>query len=220
MEKICFTYGNFRYLVFEFNHQYYLLDRRPCHLIGYLFPPINWLFFQHVYPITSDDYCKIKEKNGRATKLTVSASLGAGLSIFLYNWLRVNKIDITKYFEANLSSFTKVALFLMTFLLTYVLVELCYYSRKRRMVSVLGRELRHIQYYKITPVKIDFKQLLGFIVVFGGLAFFMALYYFYSGNLLFGLMAHAIIFLYLLASNVAFGTESHHLYKINDKILK
>lgn len=62
MEKIRFTYGNFRYLVFEFNHQYYLLDRRPCHLIGYLFPPINWLFFQHVYPITSDDYCKIKEK--------------------------------------------------------------------------------------------------------------------------------------------------------------
>lgn len=41
MEKIRFTYGNFRYLVFEFNHQYYLLDRRPCHLIGYLFPPIN-----------------------------------------------------------------------------------------------------------------------------------------------------------------------------------
>ena len=108
----------------------------------------------------------------------------------------------------------------MTFLLTYVLVELCYYSRKRRMVSVLGRELRNLQYYKITPVKIDFKQLLGFIVVFGGLSFFMALYYFYSGNLLFGIMAHAIIFLYFLASNVAFGTESHHLYKINDKILK
>lgn len=85
MEKIRFTYGNFRFLVFEFNHQYYLLDRRPCHLIGYLFPPINLLFFQHVYPITSDEYCKIKEKNGRATKLTVSASLGAGLSVFLYN---------------------------------------------------------------------------------------------------------------------------------------
>ena len=33
-------------------------------------------------------------------------------------------------------------------------------------------------------------------------------------------MANAIIFLYLSASNVAFGTESHHLYKINDKILK
>lgn len=62
MEKIRFTYGNFRYLVFELNHQYYLLDRRPCHLVGYLFPPINWLFFQHVYPITSDDYCKIKKK--------------------------------------------------------------------------------------------------------------------------------------------------------------
>ena len=62
MEKIRFTYGNFRYLVFELNHQYYLLDRRPCHLIGYLFPPINWLFFQHVYPITLDEYCKIKEK--------------------------------------------------------------------------------------------------------------------------------------------------------------
>lgn len=132
----------------------------------------------------------------------------------------MNKIDITKSFETNLSSFTKVALFLMTLLLTYVLVELCYYSRKRRMASVLGRELRHLQYYKIRPVKIDFKQLLGFIVVFGGLAFFMALYYFYSGNLLFCLTAHAIIFLYLLASNVAFGTESHHLYKINDKILK
>ena len=220
MEKIRFTYGNFRYLVFEFNHQYYLLDRRPCHLIGYLFPPINWFFFQHVYPITSDEYCKIKEKNGHAIKLTVSASLGAGLSVFLYNWLRVNKIDITKYFETNLSSFTTVALFLMTFLLTYVLVELFYYSRKRRMASVLGRELRHLQYYKITPVKIDFKQLLGFLVVIGGLVFFMSLYYFYSGNLLFGLMPNAIIFLYLSTSNVAFGTESHHLYKINDKILK
>ena len=88
------------------------------------------------------------------------------------------------------------------------------------MVFVLGRELRHLQYYKITPIRIDFKQLLGFIVVIGGLAFFMSLYYFYSGNLLFGLMVNAIIFLYLSASNVAFGTESHHLYKINDKILK
>lgn len=220
MEKIRFTYGNFRYLIFEFNHKYYLLDRRPCHLIGYLFPPINWFLFQHVYPITLDEYYKIKEKNGRAIKLTVSASLGAGLSVFLYNWLRVNKIDITKYFETNFSSFTKVLLFLMTFLLTYILVELFYYSWKRRMASVLGHELRHLQYYKITPVKIDFKQLLCFIVVIGGLAFFMSLYYFYSGNLFFGLMAHAIIFLYLLASNVAFGTESHHLYKINDKILK
>ncbi len=88
------------------------------------------------------------------------------------------------------------------------------------MAFLIGHELRHLQYYKITPVKIDFKQLLGFIVVIGGLAFFMPMYYFYSGNLLFGLMANAIIFLYLSASNVAYGTESHHLYKINDKKLK
>ena len=66
------------------------------------------------------------------------------------------------------------------------------------MASLLGRELRYLKYYKITPVRIDFKQLLGFIVVIGGLAFFMPMYYFYSGNLLFGLMANAIIFLYLI----------------------
>ena len=46
METIQFTYGNFRYLVFEMEGRYYLLDRSPRYFIGYLFSPIIGFFIK------------------------------------------------------------------------------------------------------------------------------------------------------------------------------
>lgn len=84
------------------------------------------------------------------------------------------------------------------------------------MDSLLGTALQALQYMKLRPQKIDFKQLIGYGVIMGGLVFFMAAYYLYSANLLFCLITIAMSFIYFIGSNVAFGTEVNQFYKIVD----
>lgn len=216
MKTIQFTYGNFRYLVFEMEGRYYLLDRSPRYFIGYLFSPINWLFYQKVYPISQEGYSKIQQKNDRARNLVIPASFGAGLGVFIYNWFRLKKIDISSHFETTFSFEINLILLLLSLILAHTLAKLFYSYRKKNMDSLLGTALQAPQYMKLRPQKIDFKQLIGYGVIMGGLVFFMAAYYLYSANLLFCLITIAMSFIYFIGSNVAFGTEANQFYKIVD----
>ncbi|EHJ52270.1 DUF443 family protein [Streptococcus macacae] len=216
MDTIQFTYGNFRYLVFEREGQYYLLDRSPSYFIAYLFSPISWLFYQKIYLITQEGYSKIQQKNDRAKKFVLPASFGAGLGVFVYNWFRFKKIDISIYFKTTFSFEINLILLLLSLILSYTLAKLFYVYRKKNIISLLGTELRHPQYMKLKPQKIDFKQLIGYVAVMGGLILFMAVCYLYSANLLFCLITIALSFIYFIGSNIAFGTEVNQFYKIVD----
>ena len=216
METIQFTYGNFRYLVFEMEGRYYLLDRSPRYFIGYLFSPINWIFYQKVYPISQEGYSKIQQKNNRARNLVMPASFGAGLGVFIYNWFRLKKIDISSHFETTFSFEINLILLLLSLILAYTLAKLFYSYRKKNMDSLLGTALQAPQYMKLRPQKINFMQLIGYGVIMGGLALSMAAYYLYSANLLFCLITIAMSFIYFMGSNVAFGTEVNQFYKIVD----
>ena len=216
METIQFTYGNFRYLVFEMEGRYYLLDRSPRYFIGYLFSPINWLFYQKVYPLSQEGYSKIQQKNDIARNLVIPASFGAGLGVFIYNWFRLKKIDISSHFETTFSFEINLILLLLSLILAHTLAKLFYSYRKKNMDSLLGTELQAPQYMKLRPKKINFKQLIGYGVIMGGLVLSMAAYYLYSANLLFCLITIAMSFIYFIGSNVAFGTEVNQFYKIVD----
>ena len=114
MDTIQFTYGNFRYLVFEIEGQYYLLDRRPSHFIGYLFPPLNWFFYQKVYPIKEEDYLRIKQRNNQFKHIVIPVSLGAGLSVFIGAWSRTVNLS----FKTDFSEITNIILLSLALLLS------------------------------------------------------------------------------------------------------
>ncbi|EMB77449.1 hypothetical protein SMU44_08589 [Streptococcus mutans 11VS1] len=216
MDTIQFTYVNFRYLMFERGGQYYLLDRSPRHFIGYLFSPINWFFYQAVYPITQEEYFKFKQKNDHAKKFALSTSFGAGLGVFVYNWFRLKKIDISVYFTTPFPFKINLILLLLGLILAYTLAKLFYRYRKKSLFSLIGTDLDHPQYMKLQPQKLDVKQLIGYVVIIGGLTLFISAYYLYSANLLFLLMTILMFFINFIGANIAFGTERNQFYKIRD----
>lgn len=111
-------------------------------------------------------------------------------------------------FEINL------ILLLLGLILAYTLAKLFYLYRMKSMLSLIGTELGYPQYIKLQPQKLDFKQLISYVVVIGGLLLCISAYYLYSANLLFWLMTIAILFINFISSNVAFGTEVNQFYKI------
>ena len=216
METIQFTYGNFRYLTFELDGQYYLLDRSPQHCIGYLYPPLNWFFHQKVYLITQEEFFKLRQKNLRAANISIPASFSAGLGVLIYNWFRLKNIDISIYFNTKFSFGINLLFLLVSVILAYILANLFYFYRKKHMISILGSELYQPVNMRVKPQKLNFKQLIGYLVIVGGLTSFMAGYYLYSGNLLYCFITMTITFLHFIGANGAFGTEANQFYKIVD----
>lgn len=217
MQSFHFTYANFRYLVFQIDGQYYLLDRRPNHLIGYLFMPLNWFFYQRIYPITNEDYHKIKQKNDRLKHLVLPSTLGAGLSVFVGNWLRIH--HVSKYFETDFSLKLNIILALMGIFLSFILAGWFYRSRKRSITSLTYINVEHPLYYKLVPSKISWKMIITYIaylILIVGTAILSLVGFIYLGNLVFLLTATLLVFLHLIAVNLAYSTDSDHFYRVVD----
>lgn len=212
MDTIQFTYANFRYLLFQVDGQYYLFDRRPSHFIGYLFLPLNWFFYQKVYPITEEDYLRIKQRNDKFKHIVIPASLGAGLSVFIGAWSRTVNLS----FKTNFSEITNVILLSLALLLSYILAQLVYRSREKSILSFVHSTISHPIYYKIRPIKVDYKRLIGYFILMLGTPFFSAWFYLYFKDLLFLLATFVMAFLALLCVNIAFSAEDRYVYKIVD----
>lgn len=212
METIQFTYANFRYLMFERGGQYYLLDRSPRHFIGYLFPPLNWFFYQKVYPITEEDYLRIKQRNNQFKHIVIPVSLGAGLSVFIGAWSRTVNLS----FKTDFSEITNIILLSLALLLSYILAQLVYRSREKSILFFVHSSIDHPIYYKIRPIKVDYKRLIGYFILMLGIPFFSAWFYLYLKDLLFLLATFVMVFLALLCVNIAFSAEEGDVYKIVD----
>lgn len=216
METIQFTYGNFRYLIFQVNGQYYLLDRCPNHFIGYLFSPVNWFFYQKVYSITPSQYEKVQNKLAQAPKLSFLIPIAIGMGTLLSRISQKENRDIIKLFETEFSILTCLFTLLIGVILIYLLVKLFYSQREKSMISLLDSRLNQSKYYKFMPSKFNLKQLVGYVLVLWGLPFFGGWYYLFSGNLFWGLFTLFMLFFCFISSNVAFSTEANQFYKIVD----
>lgn len=210
--------GNFRYLLFLVDEQYYLVDRRPSHLIGHFLLPLNWIFYHKVYPITIQEYHKIKEKHIRSSKFVIPISLVGGITVFLNAWMRVNNIDIFKHFNTDFSMRTNGILLVIGLVVAYFLLQLLYYYRKKNMESLLGRELKQLLYYKMRPEKIlqFFLKLIGFQIFGIGLVMLFVVAFLYLGNIIMLLITILMTFIFLGMANGTLSDHDKWKYKIVD----
>lgn len=192
-----FYKGNIRYMLFIVDGQYYLFDRMPGSIIAYLLFPLNWMLYHKVYPITAEEYMKIQSKYSKASKFVLPASLVGGVAVFLNAWIRVNKIDIFQHFDTNFSMQTNYIWLVIGLIVAFFLLQGLYYSRKKSMQKLLGRELDRPFYYKVAPQKpgqivISF---LGLLLVALLMLLGFAVSFLYLGNfaLLMGAILMAII---------------------------
>lgn len=210
--------GNLRYVLFEVEGQSYLLDRRPSHFIGYLSLPLNWLFYQKVYAITSEERSRLEAKHSKASKFVIPTSLVGGLAVFFNAWTRMHSIDIFEYFYVNFPRVTSCSLVVFGLFLSFILLQLLYFSRRKSIQKVLGKTLVQPFYYKIRPVKsirLFFKMLT--LRIFGiALPVMFALAFIYLKNIAMLLIMVLTMFSFLGLVNGAFSPGEEWEYEIVD----
>ncbi|OLF48412.1 hypothetical protein BU202_01990 [Streptococcus cuniculi] len=219
MDGFHFSYANFRYLVFQLDGQYYLLDRQPNHLIAYLFMPLTWFFYQRVYPLTNEDYLNIRQKNDVMKQFVIPSALGVGASVFVGNWLRIH--HVSKYFETDFSVMFKIILLLLAMAISSMLAWLVYNSRKRSIASLTHVNLTQPLYYKLRPSRISSKMIgtyMAYLLVIVGMASMSLVAFICSGNLVFLLITILMVFLHFMAVNLAYSTDIGYSYKVVDRL--
>lgn len=218
MESFHFSYVSIRYLIFQIEGRYYLLDRSPRYFIGYILLPLNWFFYQRVYPITNEDYLKIEEKHSKASKFTIPSSFAGGLAVFLNAFLRINNIDTFKYFNTDLLPSQKVFYLLMALPVSILLYQVLHLLSKKNIQRLLGTDFRSVLFYRIKPEK-PFHFLLRMIgfQVFGiGMITILAIVFFYSGNIEMLIGSILMMFVYLILAYGVFSPNEKWKYKIVD----
>mgnify|MGYP003605424924 FL=1 len=219
METIQLYYrGNFRYILLSVGKQYYLIDRRPSHIIGYFLLPSNWYFYYKVYPITTEEYLKIQTKYSKSSKFMIPVSFVGGLSVFLSTWMRVNNVDIFQYFNTNLSPVAKGIALCLSFLSSFILLQIVYSSRKKNIQTLIGKNLDSPLFYKFRPEKpLQFTLNTIGLRIFGvSLIAIFVLAFLYLGNIamLFGNIL--MTFIYFGMANGAISPNEKWKYRIVD----
>ncbi|MFU2181733.1 DUF443 family protein [Streptococcus pluranimalium] len=219
METIQFySKGNMRYVLFQIDGQHYLLDRRPRHLLVYLFFPLNWKLYHNIYMITPEEYQKINKKYMKASRFTIPTSLIAGSVVFLNSWTRLRGIDTFERFNTDFSMSVKWILLIFGVLIVFPLLQLFYSSRKKSMEKLIGRELTNALYYKLKPqktLKLFFNLFMLLLFAFVMLICF-AIAFLYLGNLAMLVSAMLMSFLCLCAANGTYSDNEKWKYEIVD----
>lgn len=210
--------GNLRYILFEVDEQYYIIDRRPSHFVGYFLIPLNWIFYYKVYPITTEEYQKIAEKHSKASKFVISASLVGGISVFLNTWMRINNIDVFQYFNTSLSPFIKGILLFIGLFSSYILLQILYSSKKKSIQNLIGKNLDSPLFYKLRPEKpLQFAMnIIGLQILGLGLTAILVAFFLYLGNIAMLLGTILMIFILLELVNVAISPNDKWKYRIVD----
>lgn len=210
--------GNFRYLLLLVDGQYYLIDRRPRHIVGYLLIPLNWYFYYKIYPITLEDYLRIKTKHSKVSKFLIPSSIVGGLSVLVSTWVRVHNVDVFQNFNTNLTPIAKGILLLLAFVSSFLLLQIVYILRKNSMQLLIGKNLDCPLFYKVRPekpLKLLFKivglQLLGVSLI----ALFVTAFL-YLGNIAVLLGTILMTFIYFAMANGAIYPNERCRYQIVD----
>ena len=219
MQKIKLYYkGNLRYLLFHYQGRQYLLDRSPKHFLGYFCLPLNWYFYQKVYAISDEELVKIEEKNSKASKFILPTSLAAGLAVFVNAWARMNHIDLFANFYVNFSIVTSLVLVVIGLLLSFSLLQLLYFKKKKTLEKLLNRSLEQSIYFKIKPVnslRFYVKMFLLRLCIFA-LTLIFALAFIYLKNIAMLCLMMLTVFIFLATINIAFAPGEEREYEIVD----
>lgn len=210
--------SNLRYAFFNFKGENYLLDRRPSHFIGYLFLPLNWIFYQKVYAITNEEFSRLEGKHSKASKFIIPVSLVGGLIVLFNAWTRIHNIDIFEYFYVDFSIVTSCILVGFGLILSFVLVQLLYFLRKKSIQKVLEKTLEQPIYYKIRPVKpmrFFLKMFILRIFVIA-LPVIFAISFIYLKNIAMLLIMVLTTFFLIGSANGAFLTSEEWEYEVVD----
>ena len=217
MQKIKLYYkGNLRYLLFHYQGRQYLLDRSPKHFLGYFCLPLNWYFYQKVYAISDEELVKIEEKNAKASKFILPTSLAAGLAVFVNAWAHMNHIDLFANFYVNFSIVTSLVSVVIGLLLSFSLLQLLYFKKKKSLEDLLNRSLEQSDYYKIKPVNSSrfYVKMLLLRLIFFALALIFALAFIYLKNIAMLCLMMLTMFIFLATINVAFAPGEEREYEI------
>lgn len=195
---------NIRYLVFEQAGAYFILDRCPRHLLGYLFFPLNWLFRQKIYAINREEYIKLKEKHNQ-NKIGISTTFVAGLAIVFSHTTR-------RYLHLFATDFTFLQN-IFIYLIALVLASIGLYFINRRAcksitkkVTLTSKPVMNQQLFPIWDKNLVLPILLSlFPLLTGGIIIILQ---FYIGNWVYiaGGLLHIFLFL-MLSSNLAYITR-------------
>lgn len=214
--KLCWKFS-----VFTVDGHYYLFDIRPRNILGHLFFPLNWVTYHKFYPITIEEYLRMKENYSKSSKFIIPTSLVGGLSVFLSTWLRVNKIDIFGRFNTEFSMLTKCMLLALGAVMAFLILQCLYFSRKKSLQRLLGRELSQPLYYKMRPtrpLRFFLSKIWAWLVILCMLIGVVT-YFLYLGNIVMLLVAILMIFIYLGSSHGAFSAREEWYYQIVDVVL-
>lgn len=219
MQKIKLYYkGNLRYLLFHYQGRQYLLDRSPKHFLGYFCLPLNWYFYQKVYAISDEELVKIEEKNAKANKFILPTSLAAGLAVFVNAWAHMNHIDLFANFHVNFSIVTSLVLVVIGLLLSFSLLQLLYFKKKKTFEKLLNRSLEQSIYFKIKPVnslRFYVKMFLLRLCIFA-LTLIFALAFIYLKNIAMLCLMMLTVFIFLGTVNIASAPGEEREYEIVD----
>lgn len=178
--------NNFRYLLFEIDGQYYLLDRHPTHLICYIVLPTSFLFYQKVYPIKKDVLLKLEKKETGAGKYTIPTSLVGGAAVLANTYSRINNINPFQYFETQFSLTINFILLFLSWFVIYGLIQWLYASKKKDIQKIIGTELNSPFHCKIRVESIIkfVRNILGIRIFAWLMLLIPAILFFLTGNLL------------------------------------
>lgn len=191
---------------------------RPNYFIGHLFFPLNWLFYHKVYPITLEDYAKIKERYVKLSRFMIPTSLVGGAVVFVNGYTRLHDIDPLQYFKTNFPLTIVIVLLVLGWILSYGLLQLMYRSSKKGLQKTINRELIQPFNYKIRPEK----PLRFFFSLFWAWGFCLivpialSIGFLYLKNILILLMATLFTICYFGSSNGAFSPNEKWKYQIVD----
>lgn len=153
MQIVQLIYISARYMVFTANNHYYLLDRKPVNILGYLFFPINWLFKQKIYLISEPDFAHLIDKKQKKSGIGLNMSLVGGLTVLSSYF--INKSKPWERFVTDLSTGAILLILFLLFVVALFLVRGIHGISKSSLNSAINLNSKEFHYYKLRPPKID-----------------------------------------------------------------
>lgn len=138
---------NSRYLAYQENNAYFLIDRKPVFLIGYLFYPLNWLAKRKVVEISEATYRTLTKQRPHSNRNSGLAIAAGGLGVLLSR-LRTSQ---GWAFPMGLNQTDKLLLWLFVVVVVALLIYIINRRAKKAIMSTIGDDatnpLLHVHVY-------------------------------------------------------------------------
>lgn len=213
--KLHFSH-NVRYVVFEVDGHHYLLDRKPAHLVCYLFLPLNFLCYQKAFLISREEFLQLKKTKMSQKKSVISPSLIGGFAALTTVYTRINHINLFQYFETQLSLPVNVGLLIFGWFVVYCLLQGMYASKEKLIRTTIESNLSSPVSYQLKvkdPVTFV-RKMIGLRIFAWVMLLMPTCLFLLFGNLLLLLVSCVGLFVLLFSAVIAFTPSDFIEYHI------